>query len=265
MRLEIPSVFEPLLLEEVDCVLREALERARSGAPEGTLLWAKRQRAATTRRGERWLAPAGNLHCAVIFEPDMPLREAQQLVLVGALAAGAAVAEVVTPMTGLGFGWPGDLYLNELLAGQVQMAADTGSGEHCARLALGLSVNVAWHPPNPEPERFNSVHASGEGDTDAVEPVELLQLYARHLLRWLSIWQDSGFDAVRDAWRARAHLLVAPGRLQDAFPEQPDARAWALNASGDLGLDDTRDMTRHLTIAEYFAAGGPSAPSATGR
>ena len=31
-------------------------------------------------------------------------------------------------------------------------------------LVVGASVNVAHHPENPEPELYNSIHASGEAD-----------------------------------------------------------------------------------------------------
>ena len=67
---------------------------------------------ARTRRGREWLGYEGNLHCALIVEPDYPNEETWQLVYVSALAAGSAIAEMVSPMTGLRFAWPNRLLLS---------------------------------------------------------------------------------------------------------------------------------------------------------
>ena len=120
--LSLPSAYELVVVDEVDSVLAEAARRAEAGADEGTLVWAQSQTAARTRRHD-WEAPPGNLHCAVIIRPEFENRQSEQLCAVAMLAAGSAIAEVVTPMTGMGLRWPGDLLVNELLAGFVRKCA----------------------------------------------------------------------------------------------------------------------------------------------
>jgi len=245
----LPGPYELVLVPEVDSVLAEAARRGREGAEEGTLIWAESQRAARTRCGHPWDAPRGNLHCALVLRPDYDNAAAQQLCTVAAVAAGAAIAEVVAPMTGMGLRWPGDLLINELLAGQVQLAAPAGGVDPWPWLAVAVSVNVAHHPENPEPERFNSVHDSG--DAEHVRVVEVLEHFARHFLRWVNIWAEDGYAPVRQAWLQRARDLGEQRSL--AFADATvTGVARGLGPHGELLLDTGADRQRTVSVARYF-------------
>lgn len=244
----LPGAYELIVVPRVDCVLADAARRAAAGADEGTLIWAGEQLAARTRRGHAWQAPAGNLHCAVVLRPDYDAGVGQQIATVAGVAAGTAIAELVAPMTGMGFRWPGDMLINELLAGQVQLAAAPAENGIWPWLIVGVSVNVAHHPENPEPELYNSIHASGEADH--VRVVDVLELFARHFLRWINIWAEEGYAPVRAAWLQRARDLGQPRRLElgeHAF----SGTTSGLGELGELVLDSGVDRLQHLSIAEY--------------
>ncbi len=245
----LPGPFELAILREVDSVLAEGVRRARAGADEGTLVWAECQRAALTRRGHPWEAPRGNLHCALVLRPDYDNRTAQQVCTVAGIAAGAAIAEVVAPMTGMGYRWPGDLLVNELLSGQVQLAAPHDGGDPWPWLVVAVSVNVAWHPENPEPERFNSIHASGEADQ--VRPVDVLEQFARHLLRWINIWAEDGYEPVRGAWMQRARDVGHPRRLE-LEARTVDGVMRGIGPHGEAVIDTGGDRLEQVSVAEYF-------------
>ncbi len=245
----LPGPYELIVVPEVDSVLAEAARRAEAGADEGTLIWAGSQRAARTRRGHPWDAPHGNLHCALVLRPDYDNATAQQVCTVAAVAAGAAIAEVVAPMTGMGFRWPGDLLINELLAGQVQLAAPPGAADPWPWLAVAVSVNVAHHPENPEPERYNSVHDSGEADH--VRALHVLEHFARHFLRWINVWAEEGYGPVRQAWLQRARDQGETRTL-----EFGDATLGGvvrgLGEHGELLLDTGADRAQIVSVARYF-------------
>ena len=249
----LPSAYELVMVDEVDSVLAEASRRAAEGADEGTLVWAQSQAHARTRR-HAWAAPAGNLHCALIIRPDFDNQRAQQLCAVATLAAGSAIAEVVAPMTGMGLRWPGDLLVNELLAGQVQLAAapcaDTGTGKRWPWLVLALSVNVAHHPENPEPEEFNSIHDCGESKD--VTPLEVLELFTRHFLRWINIWAEDGFTPVHDEWMMRARDIGVPRALPFEHGHYVGINR-GIGEHGELLLDTGATQPVTLSVAEYFA------------
>lgn len=245
----LPSVYDLVMVESVDSVLIDAMGRAESGADEGTLLWAETQRDARTRRGYQWHAPRGNLHCALVLRPDFSRRDAEQLCALASVAAGAAIAEVVSPMTGMGFAWPGDLLINELLAGQIQLAAAPVKQDPWPWMVLAVSINVAHHPDNPEPERFNSIHASGEADD--VRAVDVLEHFARHFLRWINLWADDGFSAVRTAWNHRARDLNSTRQL-DIAGRALRGQVRGLGEHGELLLDVGSNRMERISIRDYF-------------
>ena len=201
----LPPQFELVTLGRTPSVVEAALARAREGVGEGTLVWAREQTSAHTRRGEAWIGYVGNLHCALIIEPDYPNEESWQLAYVNTLAVGSAMAEMVSPMTGLRFRWPNRLLVNDLLAARLDLAATDPARDPYPALVLGASVNVSMHPPQPEPEEYNSIHASGAHEDrrrrrpgGVREPLPLLvePLGRRRVC-----------EPIRRAWRIRADGL----------------------------------------------------------
>ena len=227
--------------------MEAALERARDGAGEGTLVWAREQTDARTRRGNAWAGYPGNLHCALIIEPDYPNEESWQLLYVNALAVASAMAEMVSPMTGLRFAWPNRLLVNDLLAARLDIAVTDSSCDPYPALVLGASVNVAIHPPQPEPEEYNSIHASG---AHGIAVVDVLEAYASHFLAWSSRWADEGFAPIRRAWRLRADGLGADAEIR-LIDGSLVGRANDVDEHGALALD-TDEGARLISIGEYF-------------
>ena len=243
----LPPQFELVTLGRTPSVVEAALARAREGAGEGTLVWAREQTSARTRRGKAWIGYGGNLHCALIIEPDYPNEESWQLVYVNTLAVGSAMAEMVSPMTGLRFRWPNRLLVNDLLAARLDLAATDPARDPYPALVLGASVNVAMHPPQPEPEEYNSIHASGAHE---ITVVDVLEAYASHFLAWSGRWADEGFGPIRRAWGIRADGLGSDAEIP-LIDGPVEGRVDDVDEHGALVLD-TASGRRRITIGEYF-------------
>ncbi len=246
---QLPPHYELVQLAHVDSVMQEAARRARDGAEEATLIWAVEQGDARTRRGHRWYSPPGNLHCSLILRPDFSNARCGQLAYVAALSAGSALAGLLSPMTGLRYGWPTDLFINDLRAGQVLLAASSAHRDPYEWLTLGLMVNIEQHPPNPEPEEFNSVHASGAPEVTAAQ---VLEAFARHFLTWINRWSEDGFEPIRRQWQIRADRLgeelelhIADQRLRGTFAE--------VDELGRLVMTNPEKVERRISVNEYFA------------
>ena len=83
-------------LPEVGSTNDVARERARAGAPEGTIIVADRQTRGRGRRGRAWASPAGSgLWFSLVLRPPVPPRETPLLALLAAAAVREAVAEAV--------------------------------------------------------------------------------------------------------------------------------------------------------------------------
>jgi len=230
----------------VDSVVEEAARLARAGAEEGTLVWADEQTDARTRSSAPWFSPPGNLHCALVLRPDYDNARSGQLAYVAAVAAGSALAEVLAPMTGLRYRWPGDLLINDLDAGRIELAAS--GGDAYAWLVIALMINVAMHPPNPEPERYNSVHASGAAE---VTVARLLEDFSRYFLHWINRWADEGLEPVARQWRIRAESIGEPVTLHVGGGEA-NGTLVGIDPQGNLILSERSGGERRISVNAYF-------------
>ena len=246
---QLPPQFELIRLARVDSVMLEAQRRARDGAGEGTLIWAGEQSEARTRRGHHWYSPPGNLYCSLILRPEYSNERCGQLAYVAALSAGSALAGLLSPMTGLRYRWPTDLLINDLRAGQVLLNASGTRDEPYEWLALGVMINVELHPPNPEPEEFNSVHASGAPE---VTPAELLEDFARYFLNWINRWAEDGFEPILRHWQMRADGVGEPIDL-DLGERQLHGTFVEVDEQGRLVVKDAGEIEHRVSINEYFA------------
>ena len=246
---QLPPQFELIRLARVDSVMLEAERRARDGAGEGTLVWADEQSEARTRQGHHWYSPPGNLYCSLILRPEYSNDRCGQLAYVAALSAGSALAGLLSPMTGLRYRWPTDLLINDLRAGQILLGASGARDEPYEWLTLGVMINVELHPPNPEPEEFNSVHASGAPE---VTPAELLEDFARYFLSWINRWAEDGFEPILHHWQMRADGIGEPVAL-DLGGRQLHGSFVKIDEQGRLVVHDTGEIEHRVSINEYFA------------
>ncbi|MGI9333393.1 MAG: biotin/lipoate--protein ligase family protein, partial [Gammaproteobacteria bacterium] len=117
-------------------------------------------------------------------------------------------------------------------------------------LVLAWAVNIAWHPPNPEPERYACVQATGAVDAT---PESLLQHYTRHFLSTVNRWADRGFESIARAWQTNAAgigetLVLGTGQRDEAGTFE------GLNESGRIlrtngeGQRDTLDAALALAV-----------------
>lgn len=247
--LQLPPQFHLIKLGRVDSVMQEAARRARDGAEEGALIWATEQSGARTRRGLAWYAPPGNLHCALVLRPDFPNHRGGELAYVAALSAGSALAGLLTPMTGLRYRWPNDILINELRAGQILMAASGAKTNPYEWLIVGFMLNIEQHPPNPEPEEFNSVHASGAAE---VTQEQVLEDLASYFLSWINRWAEDGFESIARQWQIRADgigeemtLCMGDQAVVGTFVE--------VDEQGRLVLGGAGQDSRRISVNDYFA------------
>lgn len=179
-----------------------AARLATNTACEGTVVIAGRQTAGRGRRGREWFSPpGGGLYVSVVLRPGRSpyggLRAAGLLTL----AAGVALAEAVATATGLSadLKWPNDLYVaRRKLAGVLAEVAGGGAPE----IVLGYGINVGpmAFPPGLR-DRATSIESELGREVDrAVLLAESLASLARRYGDLL----DGRFDAILDAWRARA-------------------------------------------------------------
>ena len=198
--------------------------------------------------GDRWYSPPGNLYCSLILRPEVAVDRCGQLAYVAALSAGSALAGLLSPMTGLRYGWPNDLLINDLRAGQIMLAASGGHSDPYEWLTLGVMINVEQHPPNPEPEEYNSVHASGAPEVTAVQ---VLEDFARYFLNWINRWAEDGFEPILRQWQIRADCAGEDMELPMG-DQCLRGRVVEVDGLGRLVIATPEQVEHRISINEYF-------------
>ena len=164
---ELPPLFEPVHLDSAGSLAEEAAALAQSGAPEGTLVWTDTQSEGMARQGRRWESPARGLYAGVILRPEFDWRDTGQVVLVGLVSLGTAVASLVAPMTELRYRWPNGLLVGGTRIAGLWLDEDRAAGW----LNLTLACNVET-PPAEVHDGGCLLAATGHGNmnTSRTEP-----------------------------------------------------------------------------------------------
>ncbi len=205
-RLRLPPGFRVEAFASVGSTNDEAKALARSGAGEGTVVWALRQESGRGRRGRTWTSPEGNLYSSTILQPGRPPAEAAQISFVAALAIAETAAAVLPDSAPVLCKWPNDVLVNgRKLSGillESEAAADGGPGW----LVLGVGINLR-HFPEGGDVAATSLAAEG---APPMTPAGLLERYLEALALWYGRWREHGFAPIRAAWMARARGLGEP-------------------------------------------------------
>lgn len=182
---------------------------AAAGDGEGAVVIADAQTSGRGRRGHTWFSPPGaGLYVSVVMTPGRARSSPDIATALLTLAAGVALAEAVQRTTGLAadIKWPNDLLVGRRkLAGILAegVSAPASHGVQSVVLGYGLNVSPAAYPPELADRATSLETELGRGVDRSMLCVEtLVALRERH-----ADLLDARFDAILDAWRARA-----PGR-----------------------------------------------------
>lgn len=243
----LPTRFRLVTLETVDSTNDEAIRRARQGAPDGTLVWARRQEAGRGRRGRLWVSPEGNLHISLILRPEEMPAVAVQFSFITALAVGFAIGEFLPPDVEWRLKWPNDVLVRRHKVAGMLLESETGVDGRLNWLVIGAGANLQRHPDMVE---FPATSLVAEG-AGIVAPACALESFGRQFLNWERRWRQEGFAAVRTAWLDRAEGLGAPivVRLPDRILHGTFVD---LDADGALLLDQVDGTQCRVTVGDVF-------------
>jgi BirA family transcriptional regulator, biotin operon repressor / biotin---[acetyl-CoA-carboxylase] ligase len=203
-------------LDSIDSTQTEAQRLAAAGAPEGTVVTARHQRAGRGQRGHEWWDdPGESLLVSVLLRPSASPAAAPQLSLVAGLAVADALA---TAGLAARIRWPNDLLVDDRKvcgilaeAASGRAGADGAAGLQHVILGIGMNLNQTRFPPALADRATSLRLVTGRvHDRDAMLSALLAQLERRY-----AMWQTGGFAALRSAWLGHARLPGQIVRLPD--------------------------------------------------
>lgn len=201
--IRLPAGFALVPLEVCGSTNDEAKDRARAGAPDGTVVWARRQEAGRGRRGRAWTSPPGNLYASLVLRPPVPPAQAALVSFVAAVAVGEAVSALVPGNVRLK--WPNDVLVDGAKVSGILLESERVADGAVDWLVLGIGVNVAHHPDGLE---YPATSLTAAGADATVERV--LERLLASFAGWYGRWTAQGFAPVRAAWLNAARGFGGP-------------------------------------------------------
>lgn len=159
---------------------------------------------------------------AVVLEPEEPLVAARRSFYAGMAALADALAALAPPETPIAIDWPDAVEIGRGLVGGGRLAWRLQAEERAVPdwLVFGAMIRLVWL--RTEGGVHPHATALAEEGFGLVGAEELVEAFARHLMRALNRWQEGDFGSIEESYTARLHL--APG-----------IRA-AIDPAGDLRL-----------------------------
>lgn len=198
-------------LAETGSTNADAMRFALAG--EALPLWvaAERQTSGRGRAGRTWSSEPGNLQASLAFASAAPLQKAGELSLLAGIALIDAIRSIspLAEMRRLRLKWPNDVLIGPAKAGGILVETTTARGEASFPqgqgflAVIGFGLNVASCPDD-----LGRAATALAREGIATTPAAVLDALASQCAEWIGRWDDGrGFDAVRQAWMARAGVI----------------------------------------------------------
>jgi BirA family transcriptional regulator, biotin operon repressor / biotin---[acetyl-CoA-carboxylase] ligase len=177
-------------------------------AEEGTVVVANEQTAGRGRYGRTWFSPpATGLYVSIVLKPPSADAEHDRVISLLTLASGVALADAIDAVAAIRaeIKWPNDLIVGgRKLAGILaeRVSSAQGNSRTAMPVILGYGINVG---ANAYPPELSDRATDLQSETGRL--VERAALCAETLAAVSRRYQDllaGRFDAILDAWRARA-------------------------------------------------------------
>lgn len=128
-------------LEETDSTNRVAKELAAEGAPEGTLVVAKRQSGGRGRLGRSFFSPEGGIYMSMVLRPAILAEKAILITSCAAVAVARAIESICKESAGIK--WVNDIFIkNKKVCGILAEGELLPGTDRFSYVVLGIGINV---------------------------------------------------------------------------------------------------------------------------
>jgi len=162
---------------------------------------------------------ANSLQAALVFAPEVPLKEAMSMLPVCGVGFQNALGALAPPEVAVHLEWPGGIRINGAACGQFSVAASTSDPQEVPDwLVVGFTLPL-WPETDTPGDTPDQTTLYAEGCAEVMAP-DLLEAWARHTLNWIGRWEDSGTKRVHAEWRGLAHGIgeeMTVGNLTGTF------------------------------------------------
>lgn len=184
-------------LDSTNAALKRIVEQE-GDVQEGLMVWAATQTEGRGRAGRVWASPRGNVYVSIIVAAPDDTAHAPELGFVAAVAVRETILALPRHNAGepkVSCKWPNDVLIEgEKVCGILPEMVSGGDGRSWIVLGIGINLQSVELDPRAYPPTALSVHGI---DTT---PAHVLTVLTRSLHKWLAVWREKGFAAIRMHW-----------------------------------------------------------------
>ncbi|WP_306112656.1 MULTISPECIES: biotin/lipoate--protein ligase family protein [unclassified Roseovarius] len=147
---------------------------------------------------------ANRLMAAMVMAPEVPLEDAMAMLPTCGVGFQNALGALAPPEVAVHLEWAGGIRINGASCGGLRVAAGgTDPAAEPGWLVVGLDLPLmqVTERPGDTPDQ-TALYDEGCADVD---PVNLLESWARHTLVWITRWEADGAAPLHAEWRGLAH------------------------------------------------------------
>ncbi|MEJ2721028.1 MAG: biotin--[acetyl-CoA-carboxylase] ligase [bacterium] len=218
-------------ISELDSTNRLAVDMAKSGEPEGTLVIADHQTRGRGRYDRSWVSPARrNLLFSLILRPHVPARK----MLAVTLACALSIAETLEPVLGraVGVKWPNDVLVGDDKICGILSEGST-SGDDVAFVVVGVGINVNMTADEFPAELRRPATSCRVVTGRAHERATLLARVVEGMERTYGDFAGNGFETLVERYD---HRLADRGRVLGVSTGGKTSKGYVVGVGDDGGL-----------------------------
>ncbi|MEG1726652.1 MAG: biotin--[acetyl-CoA-carboxylase] ligase [Acidaminococcaceae bacterium] len=232
----------------IDSTNSKATELAEKGAMEGTIVQADQQTAGKGRLQRKWESPAGRgLWFSLILRPKIDPQYGAQATLLTAVA----LVEALKNSTGITcqIKWPNDILIKgKKLAGI--LSEMRLSGEQIDYIVIGIGLNVDLGREDFG-EILSTIASSVYLETGKqCNREKILEAILKSMGKWYNIWQETGFERVRERWLASNCTIGRVVKVKDQDKELFSGLAIDIDDYGCLLVKSRDGITKKFDFGE---------------
>ncbi|MCZ7676962.1 MAG: DUF4444 domain-containing protein [Roseovarius sp.] len=146
------------------------------------------------------------LTAALVLAPEVPLEPAMAMLPACGIGFQNALGALGPAELAVHLDWDGGIRVNGAACGRLRaMAGGTDPRAEPGWLVIGLEMPLVMTAPEPglQPDR-TALYEEGCAELD---PIALLEAWARHTLVWIRRWEDGELRALQAEWRGLVNTI----------------------------------------------------------
>tara|TARA_R110002096_G_scaffold342687_3_gene535696 strand:+ start:14476 stop:15234 length:759 start_codon:yes stop_codon:yes gene_type:complete len=199
---KLPEGFNLQAFLSLDSTNKEAARRIADGASTGLWITAGEQLSGRGRGDREWVSQPGNLYASLIYETQGDIYGAAQLSFVTALAVRDTVFEFLQ-LQDIKCKWPNDILVDGRKISGILLESSTALGTGKNYMIIGIGINITHHP---DVALYEATHINEQTGQEFCQADVFVKL-AEKMAYWLALWEERGFDPIRESWLSNARGL----------------------------------------------------------